>query len=79
MRKPTGGPAASIVIGYNHFQQAQYSKGITKRDYFAAKALEALILKDKDDTNRGLSAVPKMAQWAYEYADAMLAERNKGE
>lgn len=52
--------------------------GMTLRDYFAAKAIAALIgFPDKMDINRGANAVPKLAAWAYEYADAMLAERAK--
>lgn len=52
--------------------------GMTLLDYFAAKALEALIAKDnKDGENRGKKAVPIMAAFAYEYADAMIAERAK--
>jgi len=65
------GAAAFSKPGYSQ------AEGMKLRDYFAAKALAALILKDKDDVNRGRDAVPKMAAWAYEYADAMLAERSK--
>jgi hypothetical protein len=46
------------------------------RDYFAAKALAALIgFPTKDGENCGAKAVPKLAKWAYEYADAMLEAR----
>ena len=52
------------------------SHGMTLRDYFAAKALAALIGHEgKDYTTRGKSAVPTLARFAYEYADAMLDER----
>lgn len=61
-------PVATID-GYTQY-------GMTLRDYFAAKALAALILKDKDEgAKRGAQGVPIMANWAYEYADAMLIER----
>jgi len=54
----------------------QPSDGMSLRDYFAAQALTALISKEKKDgLNCGLKAVPRMAEWAYEYADAMLEER----
>ena len=50
--------------------------GLTIRDYFAAKALAALIgFPTKDGENCGAKAVPKLAKWAYEYADAMLEAR----
>jgi hypothetical protein len=50
--------------------------GMSMRDYFAAKALAALIgRQDKDSHNRGKKAVPLLALYAYEYADAMLKER----
>ena len=53
-------------------------KGISVRDYFAAKALAALIgYETKDEYNRGKKAVPMLAAYAYEYADAMLKEREK--
>ena len=52
--------------------------GMTLRDYFAGKALAALIGFDgKDYNKRGDKGVPIMAKYAYEYADAMLAERAK--
>jgi hypothetical protein len=44
-------------------------------DEFAANALAALIGTDKDHQNRGGKAVPTLAKWAYEYADAMLKAR----
>lgn len=52
--------------------------GMTLRDYFAAKALAALIGHEgKDGNNCGKKAVPTLAKWSYEYADAMLAAREK--
>ncbi|MFM0044070.1 hypothetical protein [Paraburkholderia sediminicola] len=51
-------------------------EGMTLRDYFAAKALAALIgFPNKDGENCGAKAVPKLAKWAYEYADAMIEAR----
>jgi hypothetical protein len=44
--------------------------GMTLRDYFAAKAMNALVHQP------GLLD-ERMAEWAYAIADAMLAERNK--
>lgn len=70
--KSDGGPALPVT-GEDHLAWR-----ITMRDYFAAKALAALIgFPDKMDVNRGAKAVPQLAAWAYEYADAMLAERSQ--
>lgn len=44
---------------------------ISLRDWLAGKALVAMI------ENRGLTPAHTMAKFAYEYADAMLAERAK--
>ncbi len=71
MSEWNGGPAFPAIDNW------RLDSGMSLRDYFAAKALEALILKEKDYANRGRDAVPKLAVWAYEYADAMLAERDK--
>jgi hypothetical protein len=50
--------------------------GMTLRDYFAAKAMQALIAKGMDNTqNRNKAGVPVIAGFAYEYADAMLKAR----
>jgi len=53
-------------------------EGMSLRDYFAAKALAAMIgLESKNGSTRGASGVPILIRYAYEYADAMLAERSK--
>ena len=46
-------------------------EGLNKLDYFAAKAMEAVIARG-DDTNR-----PGIAEWSYSMAYAMLKEREK--
>lgn len=52
--------------------------GMTLRDYFAAKAMQSMIGNtDKEGSSRGINGVSKFARYAYEYADAMLAERDK--
>ena len=47
--------------------------GMGLRDYFAAKALEALITTQGEDAP--YRNTPGIARFAYEYADAMLAAR----
>lgn len=50
-----------------------YRTGMSLRDYFAAQAVTAMA-----DTHRmDHHTAPQMAAWAYEIADAMLAERKK--
>lgn len=85
-----GGPAfpRSITIGEENIDlygeildknSTHYYGGMTLRDYFAAKAMQAIL-------NQGgaLGAVSKTgnaqdvcARMAYAFADAMLAERDK--
>lgn len=50
------------------------SSGMTLRDYFAAKAMQGMF---SADTLESVIPTEKKAQFAYEMADAMLAERDK--
>ncbi len=58
-----GGPAFPVL---------PYYKGMTLRDYFAAAALQGFIA-GRDSYTPTFEA----ANWAYEQADEMLAERAK--
>ena len=65
--KDTGGPA------FPHYGGAGWiGPGMTLRDYFAAKAMQA-----SRSRNSGYASWGDLAKDAYEIADAMLAERNK--
>jgi hypothetical protein len=78
MSDKDGGPAFARPAGdYNGTKNGNgANRGMSLRDYFAAKALAALIVyPTKDGENCGAKAVPKLAKWAYEYADAMLEAR----
>ena len=66
MTTNTGGPAFPIVIDIG--QGVEWHKGMTLRDYFAAKAMQALL------TRRPLSG-GEVARDAYIIADAMLKAR----
>lgn len=46
--------------------------GMTLRDYFAAKAMQALIRNFQDRTPD-----PAIPEWAYDWADGLLKARNK--
>ena len=69
MSNNTGGPAYPT----NNWQKtvpltSGYHEGMTLRDYFAAKAMQALVQANYFDTT---------AKMAYEMADAMLEARQQ--
>ena len=68
MNNDTGGPAFPIVTATSAF-----SKGMTLRDYFAAKAMQGFctILKQ----NSGEPFWNVIAEDSYKLADAMLSSR----
>lgn len=49
------------------------AKGMTLRDYFAAKALQALLINDKD----AAASDSLISKGAYEMADAMMKAREQ--
>ena len=52
--------------------------GMSLRDYFAAKAMQGLILNEAEDGTIGSGNVqPALAELSYLIADSMLAERAK--
>jgi hypothetical protein len=73
-----GGPAfpASISVGSrgDFYTSCETQSGMTMRDYFAAHAMAAIMVSDetRKDASKNLS---KCAAWAYQQADAMIAER----
>ena len=58
----TGGPAFPVKMGC-------FEDGMTLRDYFAAKAMLGFITVEVQQE--------RIAKWAYEIADAMLAARGE--
>ena len=58
----TGGPAFPVKMGC-------FEDGMTLRDYFAAKAMLGFITAEVQQE--------RIAKWAYEIADAMLAARGQ--
>jgi hypothetical protein len=55
-----------------HFDLAENEHGMTLRDYFAAKALQAIIARAD---NRFTTTVEFVGGKSYQYADAMLKAR----
>lgn len=47
-----------------------FAPGMTLRDYFAAKAMAALVMSNDEEAGDRLTDIP---EYAYEIADAMLA------
>ncbi len=76
--KNTGGPAFPTVTG-NYANENAMGEGMTLRDYFAAKAMRALMasnglvfgtdLNDQNNKNRNIARI------AYAMADAMIEAR----
>lgn len=65
-----GGPAfpfveTDLVCGH------RFDPGMSLRDYFAAKAMAAMLLLEE------VYSEIEVAKWSYQQADAMLAERNR--
>jgi len=67
----TGGPAFPCDLTAYDSEVQQEMGGMTLRDYFAAKAMQAGIARNGfyDDENQ-------FADWCYETADEMLKARN---
>lgn len=56
------------VFGHQTSNTTWQFPGMTLRDYFAAKALANIYTNDEGNPD-------KVAEWAYQVADAMLAKR----
>lgn len=67
MNKETGGPAFPVQSIYVEDQETN-SNGMTLRDYFAAKAMQAMAARFEASSRM-------LASSAYEVADAMLKAR----
>ena len=67
----TGGPAFPIPLNPGQSWQAMAPcDGMTLRDYFAAKAMQGLVVDGV-----GSLMDEELADWAYRLADAMLKAR----
>jgi hypothetical protein len=65
-----GGPA------FPHDGQQNYTGGMSLRDYFAAKAMQAALVNANAGSQDGINQLGKLvAQYAYLIADAMLEAR----
>ena len=77
MTKETGGPAfPAPEAGYRQFGDHAVYMGMTLRDYFAAKAMQGLVI-DKSFIDLYSSGARAVAHQAYLVADAMLKVRDE--
>ena len=71
-KRNEGGPAFPVPNDANVNEQ----EGMTLRDYFAAKAMQSLILTSWYDDERTIHEIKRpLSDDAYELADAMLNHR----
>ena len=68
MSKNTGGPAFPTTKPLDGWGDP--NAGMTLRDYFAAKAMQGMLM-------RGYGNIEHLPVDAYAFADAMIAEREK--
>ena len=73
MSTDTGGPA--FPLPYESNDVLPFYRGMTLRDYFAAKAMQGLLAQSQG-TALG-SSVEQAAKYAYAMADAMLKARKQ--
>ncbi|MGX9694439.1 hypothetical protein ACTJNK_29150 [Achromobacter anxifer] len=73
-----GGPAFPVPLHPGQSYQGHAPcDGMTLRDYFAAKALPAVVQVCGGDTMHGMRQADYFAGRAYELADAMLTARDQ--
>ena len=75
-------PPAFPVSGYDDTHIQHSAEGMTLRDYFAAHALPSVLAHYLVANGNGCAAdhaLRNVPVLAYKYADAMLAERARGD
>lgn len=77
MDQPLFNPAAFPIAHDDRPGAYPAEPGMSLRDYFAAKALPALLDLCRQDCHEGRTYPEHCANNAYEVADAMLKERDK--
>ncbi len=71
----TGGPAFPAFEHHPNYGQMLAVGGMTLRDYFAAKAMQALITSRHTDYENGWYDEAMVAASAYDMAESMLKAR----
>ena len=72
-----GGPAFPETRWDDHTRQEIQWMGMSLRDYFAAKAMQAILTGPGARDGAGMKEWLDVPKFAYEIADIMLKERNK--
>ena len=77
----TGGPAfPHHVVCDKGWTETQELQGMTLRDYFAAKAMQGLMMR-QDAAGFNFALAPndamRVSLWAYDLADTMLKARDQ--
>lgn len=72
MERDTGGTAFPLPLGS---ETVEGQEGMTLRDYFAAKAMQAWLTQI--DPEEMEEMMERWAENSYEFADCMLKARNK--
>ena len=68
-------PIQRVVSGHGEdYWETPERPGLTKREYFAAMAMQGLISKERFIDGEDLTKLPRMA---VEFADALLTQLNK--
>lgn len=79
MSRVDGGPAFPIPGAVSHYDDGSFSDdahvGLSVRDYFAAKAMAALMALNVGKEETGMDGVDFVVRGAYAMADAMLSAR----
>jgi len=70
-------PMPHTIAGANDYAFKPGCPGMSLRDYFAAKAMQSHLWRDKWKNPFTEGDLACLAACAYEAADAMLAERNR--
>lgn len=60
-----------------HVDLAPFERGMTLRDYFAANAMQAIMINSDSRSVSAGEVESWIGSYAYRVADAMLAERQK--
>lgn len=79
MAKPDGGPAFPSIVATRpgEWATATNAGGMSLRDYFAGLALQGWIASFTESSRKEEADAKVAAMVAYQFADAMLAEREK--
>lgn len=72
-----GGPAFPQINQWDRDRMTMGPSGMTLRDYFAAKAMQSLIIASISNQSSPVAFDDRIFSFAYAYADRMIEERTK--